>query len=281
MLLGIDIGGTKMALAFVDKASLTIQKEYRVPTGPDFTWQLAEEAIATFLSANPDLVEKLLGVGLAIPGLVDSVNIKVISTVDIPGLQGWEPKKMPQLSNLPMTMQNDGDAAGTEAFFGHGENETIITLVVGTGVGSSFLVDGRPLRGKNGWAGEIGISPIGAPGPVDYRSGGRWLLADRMNNISIEQMINLVEKKEETALNAIKESGQQFGFIIATVINIFNPGKVVVGGGTLRWPGYWEAAYEAAKNNSVEILWKECEIVVKDHLLVLRGAVRNVAMTIQ
>jgi predicted NBD/HSP70 family sugar kinase len=230
-------------------------------------------------------------VGVAIPGLVNDTT--VLRTVDIGGLEGWVPSNMVEFANVPVKILNDADvplsiyptpnskAAGTEAYFGCNSDDTIATLVVGTGVGSSFLVDGRPLRGKNGYAGEIGVCPIGGLGPVDYRSGGKWLLRDRMDAISPEEMVVLVAQEDPAALNAIKESGTNFGYILATVINIFNPGKIVLGGGTLRWPGYLDTALQVAKDNSMDLLWQSCTFDVRDHLLVAKGAARAVSLILQ
>lgn len=134
---------------------------------------------------------------------------------------------MPEFANLPVKMIHDGKAAGVEASHHCTKDETVITLVVGTGIGVSFIIEGKPLLGKNGWAGEIGAAPIGGPGPVDYQAGGKWLLSDRMGGITPEEMVALVEKKDAKALEAIRESGKAFGQVIATVINIFNPHKVI------------------------------------------------------
>lgn len=186
---------------------------------------------------------------------------------------------MPEFSNLVVKIIHDGKAAGVETAHHCAKDATVITLVVGTGIGSSFIIEGKPLLGKNGWAGELGACFIGSASHVDYQAGGKWLLSDRMGGITPEEMVALVEKKDPTALEAIRESGRFFGYVVSSLINIFNPEKIVIGGGTLRWEGYWDAASEAAKVSSVPDLWDACSIeVVKDpHLWVAKGAARAVA----
>jgi len=262
-----------MAVVYMNpERDIVAQGQY--PTGSDFTWKMAEEGIRHFLSANPLSGQKIVGVGIAIPGLIQ--DDKVFKTIDIPLLEGWDPKDMPEFSGIPIRILHDGRAAGFEATFGCRSGATIITLVVGTGIGSSFLVEGVHLKGNNGWAGEVGVSPIGGVTPADVRAGGKALLKIRMGDISPEEMVKKVAENDPVALNAIKDAGKEFGYIIATLINIFNPEKLVIGGGCLRWPGYADAALEVAQGLTMEPLWKACEIQLPadPHLLVVRGTVR-------
>lgn len=86
MLLAVDIGGTKMACVFLKKETHEIVTEHRVPTGSTFTYQIvrqysppltrqAEEGIRKFLSEHPEETSKLVGVALAIPGLLDGDKV--------------------------------------------------------------------------------------------------------------------------------------------------------------------------------------------------------------
>eukprot|EP01126_Amoeba_proteus_P041718 TRINITY_DN4498_c0_g1_i7.p1 TRINITY_DN4498_c0_g1~~TRINITY_DN4498_c0_g1_i7.p1 ORF type:complete len:284 (-),score=68.47 TRINITY_DN4498_c0_g1_i7:92-943(-) len=277
MILGVDVGGTKLACVFIDVENASVKtSSYNMHGGACFSWTAAETEIRKFLAQHPDLAVQLVGVGIAIPGLIN--HEQVLKTVDIPLLEGWIPKNMPEFSGLVVKLVHDGKAAGLESTRDAGTDSTIVTFVVGTGIGCSMLVHGKPLLGKNGWAGEIGAAPIGGEGPVDYRAGGKWLLRERMGGIDANKMKELVDTNDEVALRAIQESGRTFGSVIATTINIFNPEKIILGGGCLKWKGYVDAALEKAKEDTFGPLWNECTIeIYKDpHLLVVRGAARSV-----
>jgi predicted NBD/HSP70 family sugar kinase len=92
--------------------------------------------------------------------------------------------------------------------------------MVGTGIGAAFQVGGLPLLGAKGWAGELGYMPI-------YVDG---------------------------------EGGHALGVALAAVINLLNPVKLAIGGGTFALHGYAEAAYKAAQRYSLPDLWDTCSL---------------------
>lgn len=278
--LGIDIGGTKIAIGLIshDKETdkLNIKKYAKRPTGSTFTYQIAEQFLTEFIKELETENLQFEAVGIAIPGLLDD-NGKVLLTIDIPQLQEWEPHKFPLFAGKLVVSYNDAKAAQMQTCYNSQPNDTIITFVIGTGIGSSYLIEGKILKGKSGWAGEVGASPFinGGEGRFDFKVGGKFLLEEM--KCTPEEFDKLLKDNDAKAKDKVNEFGTNFGKLIATVINIFNPHKVVVGGGTLLWPGYMEAALEAAKKYSVPPLYDDCIIEKSEYgqFLVLIGAVRG------
>ncbi|WP_082127289.1 ROK family protein [Calothrix sp. 336/3] len=132
-----------------------------------------------------------------------------------------------------------------EAIHGLEANATASVIMVGTGIGAAFYVNGQVLRGTSGWAGELGSIPISSvvgnsSQTLDRLASGAAIV--KKLGVDGEQLSALVDRGDSHTLEAIREAGYSLGLGIATVINIFNPSLIVLAGGTLRWSGYLEAA---------------------------------------
>jgi predicted NBD/HSP70 family sugar kinase len=84
--------------------------------------------------------------------------------------------------------------------------------------------------------------------------------------------------RDAEVLRALRVGGEVLGLGLATVINLFNPSVVAVGGGALELPGYLEAALESAERHSMSELWKACEVrrVREGELTAALGALRAI-----
>lgn len=270
---GIDIGGTKMLLLAKTAGG---NKSRKIDTGSNFSAVDADKAISSFLEELPASPSSI---GIAIPGLVNQETGEVVYCDVLPKLDGWLPS-VKKDSSCPVCVLNDSDAALIEAKHEVGSSGHVALVIVGTAVGASFWVNQQSLRGSQGWAGELGSIPIiTADGTkmLDQLAGGSALL--QRLGVDAQQLVTLVEQKDAVALDAIADAGRSLGLGIATVIHLFNPEIVVLAGGTLRWPGYVEAALSSAKEHCIPALWAGCQIHVSTQggLLVALGVARAAA----
>jgi predicted NBD/HSP70 family sugar kinase len=145
-ILGIDLGGSKLLM-------ICGEQRVRISTGANFSPVELELSIRTFIDA---LERKPQGIGMAIPGLVDSGG-EILACDVLPQMEGWLPRK--KLSDLecPIAVMNDVNAAVIEEFHDAPSGLTAGIIMVGTAIGASFIVDGKPLRGAGGWAGELDL----------------------------------------------------------------------------------------------------------------------------
>jgi glucokinase len=166
-LLGIDVGGTKVAFCLA-RADGTLLARRRRPTEPsgDPAQDVARMASdARELADEADVaLADLAAVGVSVPGPLDPEGMRVVNP---PNLPGWgdvavQPLLAEALDGLPVYMENDANAAAlAEWHFGAGrEFRHLVYLTMSTGVGGGIILDGRPWRGRTWSAGEIGHVPL-------------------------------------------------------------------------------------------------------------------------
>jgi predicted NBD/HSP70 family sugar kinase len=264
---GIDIGGSKM-LMLADVGGRRI--EHSVATGFDATARAITGAIATFLANLPG---EPASVGIAVPGLVR--NGCVEDSDVLPGLVGWSPAAI--RADLAAAVINDAEAALIEEAADLGDAATAAIVVVGTGIGAAFQIDGRTCRGVSGWAGELGFAPMWQGNEVrtlDQMASGAAIRAE----LGLDPAVIHARCAEgdEHVIGVIAAAGTTLGLALATVVNLINPARVSLFGGTLRYPGYVDAALAAARRHAHPRLLADCTIrtVLDERTLVAQGAMR-------
>jgi predicted NBD/HSP70 family sugar kinase len=270
-LVGIDIGGTKALLLaqWPDRRQVE-----RAPTGPAFTGRDLDAELERFVSS---LGVAPLGAGVAVPGLVGPDGALKACDV-LPLLVGWRGETLGRL--CPVRLVNDVEAASLEELHDLPAGSTAAVVMAGTGIGASFVTDGRPLRGARGWAGELGSIPIALPEGVatlDQLASGAALL--KRLGVGAAAMLTRAAAREPEVLQALRGAGEALGLGLATVIDLFNPSVVAVGGGALELSGYLEAALASAERHTMPELWAACEVrrVRQGELTAALGALRAIA----
>jgi glucokinase-like ROK family protein len=204
---------------------------------------------------------RLLGIGLALPGLVDVENGLLVFS---PNLQ-WHDVPLRNLfyehTGLPVFVDNDANAAALgEHLFGVARKaQHFLFIVDSVGVGGGLFLNGDLYRGANGLAGEIGHTSLyfDQSHPCRCGNNGCWentanlsslydrvrarievgrpsaitsLLKNGKSPLSLSIITQAAEVGDVEALEALYETGSALGRGIANLINIFNPEMIVVGG---------------------------------------------------
>jgi glucokinase len=272
---GIDIGGSKMLLlALAEPLRMRIdgdrQIRSQISTGKDFTAVDARSEIDRFIEGLPIPPRSI---GIAIPGLVDRQG-SVIACDVLPGLVGWQPVRA--LSSIcPVTVINDAEAALVQVVRDLQPQAAIVVVMVGTGIGAAIWINGAIFRGASGWAGELGSMPMGDGRTLDECASGAAVVAEI--GVSAQVIADMADGGESVTLEAIEQAGSALGMGLATLINLLNPEAIVLGGGTLRWRGYLNAAIDSAQKYALPDLWAACQLQVSPHGgdLVALGAARS------
>ncbi len=268
---GIDIGGTKLLI-------LAGERSARLPTGPDATAAQIEAAIREQLLSWE--ITRPAAIGIAIPGLVDRNGRVQISGV-LPALKGWHPgEALAANFGCPVLALNDAEAALVEEAQDLTPDATVALVMAGTAIGAAFRVDGRPLRGASGWAGELGFFPqrVGTGfrefKRLDELAGGRHIAAAL--GVDGARLAALAQAGDPQALAAIAAGGDALGLALAGVVNLFNPHRLVLGGGALELPGYEAAALAAMRQMALPPMLAACELRRSEAgpEVVARGAIR-------
>jgi len=242
--IGIDLGGTKIAAGVVDQEGRIERRlERPTPTGSQ----------ADVLAALDGSVEELLGdevaaLGFGIPSTIDQRSGHVVGSVHVPLGDLDFRDRMRERFSLPTAIDNDANmAALAEWRIGAGRGTRhMVMLTLGTGIGGGLVLDGRLYRGSVGAGAELGHMVLdygGEPCAGNCTGHGHFeqlasgLAADRAAaeilgaGADARGLVQAAREGNDAAAKAIREIGRRLGAGIGSLVNIFNPELVVIGGG--------------------------------------------------
>ncbi len=238
-LLGIDIGGTNIKAGVVDEEGKVLEE--RVYPCPENLPSLFK----TFEQISGEL-SPFDSVGFGIAGLWDSERKRIRLSPNIPFLKDAEIWGEIQRIFPGARIQNDANvAAFGEMLFGKGrEFSTFVYITLGTGIGGGIIVDRRLLTGKSGFAGEVGHMQINPSGrKCGCGSTGCWETEASASalerkyyertgeRLSAKEIGELARKGEKEAASIYQEIAEWLGRGIVSLINIFDPEAIILGGG--------------------------------------------------
>ena len=242
-LIGVDVGGTKIAVAPLDGPRLL--EPVLVPTDTSSAAVLVAQLVDAVRGAGD-----AAAVGVAVPSVVDWETGRIRSSVNIP-LQDVALREVLRAElGVPVYVDNDATCAAlAEAYDEDGAlvARHLVMFTVGTGVGGGIVIGGRVYRGATGAAAEIGHTLVGAdlrrvpfahgddfpqPGSLESLASGSALNEiAREHDVTPGRVIDAARDGNPGALAAIELLGRRLGIGIANAINLFDPDVVVVGGG--------------------------------------------------
>ena len=255
---GVDIGGTNITVGAVDdNHEVTARAKTDTPTTG------VDELIDTVIELIESLDVDVTAIGVGVPGAVrDGV------VVQVPNLQGWDEStdiggRISDKLGVPVGLGNDANVgllgewvAGAAMGFSN-----VLGVWMGTGIGGGLIIDGAPFNGAHGTAGEVGhviIRPEGAMctcgrrGCVEAYAGRRSMAAtahsmmdsagqqSRLFEIQREEgksrptskvWAKALKEKDQLAVKLFSEAVEAVGIGVASVINVLDLERVVIGGG--------------------------------------------------
>jgi glucokinase len=188
--------------------------------------------------------------GIAIPGLVDHSGQKLIYSAHIPEHADIDlADAIASVAGVRPVIENDANAAAFgEYAAGAGRgSKSMFYVTLGEGVGGALIIDGEIWRGAGGFAGEFGCMPINSEGTrleevastiniirrtrSRFRQDSTSALNDLdEDSITLPAIIDAAAKDDDFAQMMLKRTGAYVGSAVATVINLLNVEKVVIGG---------------------------------------------------
>jgi predicted NBD/HSP70 family sugar kinase len=211
------------------------------PASPEEVTQEIAEAVPA-LQRTVGSGNRPVGIGISVPGTVARLTYVVGLAPNL----GWHDAAFGELvqkavPELPVSVGNDADLAVlAEHSRGSARGyDDVIYLLGREGVGAGILVDGRPLRGAGGLAGEVGhtildpagpLCHCGAQGCVEMFIGDAALVRLAGTDGDVDDVLRAAAKGEETALKAVQSLAESLGFAVANMVNLLNPRLVVMGG---------------------------------------------------
>lgn len=169
VMLGVDIGGTKIALGPVDAGGVLRGPALRFPSdtrGPEELVEGMADAVRQGLDSARDRGLEVTGVGLGCAGTVDRARGAIVVSPNLPLVDVPLARLVSERVDLPVALDNDANVAalaevrvGAAAGLRH-----VAMLTLGTGVGGGLVLDGRLYRGATGAAAELGHTIVAAGG---------------------------------------------------------------------------------------------------------------------
>jgi len=276
--IGVDLGGTKILGGVVAQNGDIVRRVER-PTPLAST----EELVA----AVDDLVDELLrpdvvAVGFGIPATIDQARGRAVTAPNLPLEEFPFRERMRRRIRLPVAIENDANAAAIgEWRFGAGRGfKNMVMLTLGTGVGGGLILDGRPYRGSVGAAAELGHIVVEHDGPPcqgvctgrghleTLASGTAAARAARDllgPGTDAHQLVEAAKGGNDGARAALVAIGERLGSAIGSLINIFDPELVVVGG------GFGAAASDLVLGPARQIMRREALEPARDRVRVVEA----------
>jgi len=224
--IGVDIGGTSIAAARISEDELI--EKHEVPTGAD---RQADQILESLFSAiAPVLTDEVIGIGIGMPGFMDTESGEILAINNIPSLRGVSVKKaVQQKFGLPTFQNNDANCfALGEAYFGAGKGfKSMVGITMGTGLGSGVIIDRKIHSGLAGGAGEVGCVPIQGGIGDDFCSNALFVNTYHKDGIDL---FNEAKAGNEESRKAFDHLAQNLGEIIRLLMYILAPEAFVIGG---------------------------------------------------
>jgi glucokinase len=241
--LGIDFGGTKIALATATTTGERLRStriETRAADGAEEVMRRTLVAARRLIQATPG---RLTTAGVSTFGVVRDGRVHLA-----PNVRGWEDLPLPAilqegLGVSALNVENDVNAAATAELDWGGLAGTDVGLYVnlGTGTGAALIVDGRVIPGMHGAAGEIGylLREPGEPGyahghaPLEEYTSGSGLAARGTTLLRRSvTAVDLAASRDQPAIaSLLDDAAATIGMTVANLATFLDPERVVVGGG--------------------------------------------------
>jgi glucokinase len=296
--IGVDVGATKVLGALVDRddGSVVFTSKVASPqNGAADVMKAIEDAIQQVLDGAPaDAKEHISGIGLGVAGQVDPKRGVLLMGPNLGGgikdVVLVEPLR--KRFHLPVVLANDVEVAAIgEGRFGAGRGVDLFACVfVGTGIGGALMQNGQRYGGAAGSAGEIGHMMVrsgGRPCSCGQRGhleaycsrtaivnmlreeveGGAVcsigpLLLDRDQRVKSRPLSQAVNEKDALVTNVMTQAGIYLGMGLASLINLWSPRRVILGGGVIdRIDLLFDVAIDQAKSGALPAPAHEVDII--------------------
>jgi glucokinase len=290
VVLGVDVGGTKVAVAAVD--GVTVREATEDPTRKATTEDLLD-GIELGVRRVIDKAGDPEAIGVGVPSQILYATGTVETSVNIP-LTGVPLRdELSKRFGVPVFVDNDANCAALAEAHILGEDH-LVMLTLGTGVGGGVVIGGMTFRGAHGLGAELGhvtLNPDGPPCPGNcpnrgcleaYCSGqalerdATELATDKPDSrlaqllgpdskVSGPELVTAAEEGDRDALFIFDNFGRMLGIAIAGFVNVFEPDRLTIGGGLSRASHlFLDRAVQEADARALPALLKRTKIALAE-----------------
>lgn len=285
--IGIDLGGTKILIALVDRNTGEvlnhIKKKTKKDKGPKNIIKKMLEGIEELIEESGKAIDDISSIGVGAAGQIDRQNGVLISAANLDCYDLNIKEILSTKFNVPVYVGNDVEIAAIgEQKFGAGKGcNDFVCVFVGTGVGSAIIKNGQIITGATGTAGEIGHIIVdlngrqcacGAHGCLEayasrsaierciegaLKKGRKSCILDYLEtgkSITSSMIQKSIEREDELVLQCVTEASEYLSGGIASIINFVNPELIILGGGLIEAVDYfYQKTIKKAKAKSLPV----------------------------
>ena len=256
-LIGIELSGSKLRAATVDNEGVVGERREAQLQTDGLVGQVTQ--LVSELRQGTNNIE---AVGIAIPGLVNRQTDRVVASRDLPGIvrENLHAELM-DATGLRFELENDANAAAYGEFkigAGRGSRD-LFYITIGEGIGGAIILDGKLWTGASGFAGEVGHITIDTEGsecqcgntgcletvasaPNIVRRANERLNRDTFSlsklamnkEFTADDMAREAKAGDDFSLMMIERTGKYIGTGVASIINLLNIERIVLGGGVMQ-----------------------------------------------
>ena len=296
--IGIDIGGTKTAVVISAKPPVVLGRTAfaTLPSkGPDRCLDLIKEGIYDLVSQQGLKMSAIQRIGVSCGGPLDRIQGVIQSPPNLPTWDNVPIKRfIEEEFGADCQVENDANAgAVAEHRFGAGQGtQNMVFLTMGTGLGAGIITDGHLYHGANDLAGEVGHIRLTRTGPVGHNKAGSaegWASGGGMAQMAAQAVARARKSKKRTvltkllssgkaltardvalaaqngdrvAVGIIQSTGRRLGEVLAILVDLLNPERIVIGGLAMRLGSLLlEPARSVLQREALAPAVARCEIV--------------------
>lgn len=250
MFIGVDLGGTNVRVAKIDETGNVLQVVKDATEMNKGTEHVIQKIIT--LIESIDNYKECKGIGMGVPGPVDTKEGKMVLATNLPGFEGYPiAGRIEEHFGIPTYLDNDVNVAGMgEAVLGAGKGCDIVYYVtISTGIGGALIVNKKVIAGKNGHAGEVAniiidrnrdkVNYLNVGAVENEASGtaitrkGKALFGDAAINHAGD-VFDLARKGNAQALELCDEVAYDLAVMFSTIAHVVDPEVFVIGGGVMK-----------------------------------------------
>ena len=255
--IGIDLGGTKIYTAVVDLEGNIISEETVATNAAEGEQAVLNRILGTVETALKNVdISNVKAIGIGSPGPLDVKNGIIVNSANLPFKNFNIVQPLKEKYNLPTFLDNDANVATLGEFmFGAGKGtENMVFVTASTGIGGGAVLNGKLYRGNTANALEIGHMTVMVDGPrcgcgnagcaealgsgTAIMKRGRDAASSNANTtlknyaeVTSKEVFEEAAKGDRVSKEIIDTALSYLGIAVANIVNIFDPEKVVVGGG--------------------------------------------------
>ena len=269
---GIDLGGTKILFGLVERESGKVvdfvKKKTKKEKGSENIARKIIDGTSRLLEQTQVDLSEIQSIGVGSAGQIDRKNGVIIGALNLDCYNLDLKRILEEKFKIPTFVGNDVEVAALgEQKFGAGRNcDDFVCVFVGTGIGSAIVKDGKLIRGATGTAGELGHIIVdlngrpcacGAHGCLEayasrtaietriegaLKKGRKSCITEYLKDgkaITSSMIRKAIEREDELVLQCVTEASEYLSAGLASVINLINPERIILGGGLIEAVDYF------------------------------------------